>query len=120
MAARGDVTQVHFVPGIVLGVPNFVPQGDDRRVHTQLQDGVDLVAGVSLYFLEAVNVPRIQHQRFLANHIATGAQAEAHVRVMQVIGCADRDVVDYVLVVDAAPLVDMPVEALELGKKVSF
>ena len=53
--------------------------------------------------------------RLLADHVAAGAQAEADMGVVQVVRRADRDIVD--ALVAAAQLVDMPVEALELGEE---
>ena len=59
---------------------------------------------------------RGRHQRFFANHIAAQAQAGGDVRVMQVIGRADADVIQrrFRLALEAMGKI---VEAFKLGKK---
>ena len=87
-------------------------------MQAQLQDGRDLAAGLALDLGEPVDVPRIEHQRLLADRIGIRAQREAAVRVVQVVGRADRDVVD--LLAAPAQLVDVTVEALELDEEVGI
>ncbi len=41
----------------------------DRRVQAKLQDRVDLAARVALQIGQAVEVPGVQHQRLLADHV---------------------------------------------------
>src|SRR5690606_26021719 len=60
----------------------------------------------------------IEHQRLLADRVRVRAQREAHVRVVQVVRGTDGDEVHPLLVVGAAALVHVPVEALELGEEV--
>ena len=117
MAARGNVGEVHLVLGVFALGTNLVPQGDDGRMHPQLQDGVDPVPRVALDLEQAVDVPGVEHQRLFTDRIGTRAQGKTHVRIVQVVGRTDRYVVDVFRFVGSPHLVDMPVEALELGKE---
>jgi len=81
----------------------------------ELQDREDPLAGVLLDFGEPVDVPRVEHQRLFADRIRARAEREAAMRVMQVIRRADRDLIE--LFTLAPELVDMAVEALELGEE---
>src|SRR5690606_30950062 len=101
-------------------VLHLLAQRDDRRVHAQLQDGVDLAAGVLLQLDQAIDVPWVQHERLLADGIRAGTQGKTHVRVMQVVGRADGHIVHLVRVVTATQLVEVAIETLELGKEVGI
>ena len=63
-----------------------------------------------------IDVPGIEHQRLFADRVGIRAQREAAVRVVQIVGRADRDIVD--LLAAAAQLVDVAVEPLELDEEV--
>ena len=65
---------------------------------------------------QAVDVPGIEDERLLADRVGAGAQREADMGVVQIIGRADRDIVDRSRL-PPAQLVDMAVEALELGEE---
>src|SRR3546814_3467694 len=84
----------------------------------QWQDGVDPAPGAGLDLGEAVDVPRIEHQRLLADRVAVRAQSKAHMGVVQVVGRADADIVDALTA--ATQLIDMAVAALEFGDAVGL
>ncbi len=113
--ARGDVGEVDLVVGAARG-GDLVSELDDLGMQAQLQDGRDLLAGFLLEGGEAIEVPGVQHQRLLADDVGAGAQSEAAVRVVQIVGRADRDVLDGLAL--PAQFVDVAVEALELDEEV--
>ena len=86
-------------------------------MQAQLQDGVDLAPCAGLDLRQPVDIPRIEHQRLFADGVAVRAQGEAHMGVMQIVGRADADIVD--ALAEAAQLVDIAVETLELGEEMS-
>src|SRR6185312_8982838 len=94
-----------------------VAEGEYRRVHAQLQDGVDAMAALALELLERVEVPRIEHERLLADGVGADAQREADVRVVQMVRRADAHVVDASALDAAAQLLDVTIETLELGEE---
>lgn len=115
--ARRYIGQVHVVLGVFFLVLHFFPQSHNGRVHAQLQNGVDLAARIALDFLQAVDVPGVQHQGFFADGVGARTQGEAHVRIVQIVGRTDGYVVDVFRVARPAHFVDMAVEPLELGEE---
>ena len=115
--ARGDVGQIDLVLGVALLALDLLAQRHDGRVHAQLQNGVDLAARVFLDVQQPVDVPGVEHQGLFADGVRARAQRKAHVRVMQVVRRADRDVFDLFAVTGAARLVQVPVKAFELGEE---
>ena len=93
------------------------PKRDERGVEPQLQDGADAPPGFPLELLQGVQVPRVDHERFLADRIGADAKRQPDVRVMEIIRRADADVVHAIGVGAAAQLLEMPIEALDLGEK---
>lgn len=61
VAAGRNVSQINFVLAVLFLRRDPIAQSHDRRVYAQLQDGVDPVAGVALDFLQAVDIPGVQH-----------------------------------------------------------
>src|SRR5579871_3213529 len=112
--AGGDVGEVDLVALVAGRI--FLAQRHDCGMKPKLQDGRNAVTGIMLDFRQAIDIPGIEHQRLLADRISPRPQGETAMRVMKMVGRADRDIV-YLL---AAPpeLVDMPVETLELSKEV--
>ena len=86
-------------------------------MEAQLQHGVDVAAALALELFERVEVPGVQDERLFADGVGADAQREADVRVVQVVGRADADVVDAAVLGAAAQLVDVAIEALELGEE---
>ena len=113
VAARGDVGQVANVA--VIGRGHLLLQREDRRVQPQLQNRRNLAAGLLLDLRQTIDVPGIEHQRLFADRVRAGAQGEPNMGVVQIVGRADRDVVDSL--VAPAQLVDVPVEPLEFGEE---
>ena len=83
----------------------------------QLQHGIDAAAGFLLELLQAVEVPRIDHQRLLAEGVGADAQRQPHVRIVQVVWRADAEIVDALGFGAALEFFEMPIEALELGEE---
>jgi len=92
-------------------------EGRQRGMDPQLQDRVDPPPELLLQLLQGVAVPGIEHERLLADGVGPDAEGEADVGVVQVVRGADAHVVDPVGRIAAAELLDVPVEALELGEK---
>lgn len=88
----------------------------ERRMHAQLQDGPDPASGFGLEFSERVEIPGIEHDGFFTDGIGIDAQREADMRVVQVIGRANADVIHAELVRSPAQFLEMAVEALELAE----
>ena len=67
---------------------------------------------------ERVQVPRVKHQRLLADHPSTGPQAHSNVRIMQVIRRAHGQPVDSVPF--TPQLLQLALETLGLGEELSL
>ena len=93
-AARGHVGQVDLVHGSRRLGGDALPQGHDVRVQPELEDVVHAAPGLPLQLGERVQVPRVEHERLLADGVGADPEREADVRVVQVVGRADRHVVD--------------------------
>ena len=115
-AACRDVGEPDAMPLRRVGLQTFA-QRHQLRVHAQLQDGRDPATGFLLELLKRIEVPRIDHQRLLANDVGADAEGEAHVGIVQVIGRAHAHVVHARFVRTAAQLLEMPIETLELGEE---
>ena len=85
----------------------------------QLQDVEDALAGFFFNPCQFVEQLGGGHQRFFGNNIAAQAQAGSDVRVVQVVGGADGDIVERGSGV-ALELVGMIKEAFKFGKKCAF
>src|ERR1043165_3860433 len=86
-------------------------------MESQLQNRRHPPPGFLLELDERVEVPRIDHDRLLADRIGAGAQGHPDVRVVQIVGRADAQVVDALFFGAAAQLLEMPVESLDLREK---
>ena len=89
VTAGGNVGQVHLMLGAARLCRDLVTQGNDCRVHAQLQDGIDAPPSVGLDLLQSVNIPWIEHQWFFTDRIRARSQGKTHMAVMQVVGRAD-------------------------------
>ena len=96
-------------------IPEFVTQRNNRRVQPQLQNRINPLAHIAFNLGQPVNIPRIEHQRLLANHIRARSQSKAAMRVMQIIRRRNRHIIKPLTA--SAQFVDMAVKALELGEK---
>ncbi len=70
--------------------------------------------GFLLVFLQGGDVPGIQNEWFFANGVGADTEGEPDMRIVQVIGGADGNVID--LAVFAAKFFQMPIESLELER----
>ena len=75
-------------------IGDTLAKGDDRRVKSKLEDGVDPLAGRRLHFGQTVDVPRIEYQRLLANRVGIGPQRKPDMGIVQVVGRTDTHVLD--------------------------
>lgn len=119
LAARGDVGQLDVELGVRGCRCHLVAQLQDGVVMAQLQDVEDALAGFLFNALQFVDEVRRGHQGLLADHVATQAQARGDVRVMQVVGAADRHIVQRGRGV-ALELLRVLVEAFELGEELTL
>src|SRR3990167_8247735 len=91
--ARGDVRELDVVV-VASFAQDLLAQRDQHRVQPQLQDAAHLTTGLGFQRQNCVEVPRVQYQRLLADHVGARTQAIPHVRVVQIVGRADRQIVD--------------------------
>ena len=91
-------------------------QGDQLLVDPELQDGKDAAAGLKLQFLQRVEVPRVDDDRLLADHVRAVSKSEADVGVVEVVRAADRDPVDALFLPASTELVHVAIEALDLSE----
>lgn len=119
LAARGDVGQLHVELGVRRSGGHLVSQLENRVVVAQLQDVEDALAAFLFNPLQFVHQFRVRHQRLLADHVTAQAQARANVGVVQVVGTADRHVVQHRRGV-ALELMGALVEAFELREKLAL
>ena len=82
----GDVGQVDVVNFIFRAVVDACFELLHGGVEAQLENVVDFLAGIFFDVGEAVEVPRIEHERFFADGIGTVAQGKADMGVVQVVG----------------------------------
>ena len=94
ITARGDVGKVHVVDLVLRSFEHFLAKLYDGGMQAQLEDGVGFVSGLALYLFQRVDVPRAQHHGLLADDIASQAQPIAGMGIMEIVGRADREVVD--------------------------
>ncbi|MOA12516.1 hypothetical protein D3C78_1325190 [compost metagenome] len=94
-------------------------QFENGLMMAQLQDVVDTLAGFLLDQCQLVEDFRSRHQRLFADHITTQTQAGSNMRVMQIVGGADGNVVQCSgrIALDA---VGMFQETLELGEELAL
>src|SRR5262245_24895720 len=84
-AAGGNVSEVDVVDLAVGLGSNALAKLEDGRVQAQLQDCEHAVPAVALDFGKTVDVPRIEHQRLLADGVGMAAQSETHMGVMKIV-----------------------------------
>ena len=58
-------------------------------MHTQLEDGIDAAAGLASISCRRVEIPRIDHQRLLADGVRPDPQRQPDMGIVQVVGRAD-------------------------------
>src|SRR5690554_3407273 len=89
-------------------------------MYPQLKDGVHLPTSVLFDIDQAVDIPGVQHERLFTDIIGTGMQGEAVVAVGQVVGRADRHVIDSLATIGSTELVYVAVETFEFGEEISI
>jgi hypothetical protein len=95
----------------------LVAKSDQLRVNSKLQNRFDLAACLRLKFGKGIQIPRIQHQWFLANGIGMDSERKADVRVVEIVGRADADPVELLFLALAAQLLGEAIEAFKFGEK---
>src|SRR5207302_10345072 len=113
---RRAIRQLHVVLAIAAREQRLAKR-ENRRMHAQLQNRIDAPIMLALQLLERLEIPRIQYERLLADRVRPDAQRKPDMRVMQMIRRADTQIMNALFERPAAQLLDMPIEALELGKK---
>ena len=86
-------------------------------MQSQLEHGVDAASGFLLELLQAIEVPRIDHQRLLAERVGADAQRHAHVRIVQVVRRAHAQEMHALGLGAALELFEMAIEPLEFGEE---
>ena len=119
LAAARDIAQVHLIHFVFRAMDHLLLQLLNGGVEAQLQNGIDLLAGLLFDLLQGVEVPGVAHQGLLADGVSVVSQGHADVGVVQVVGTADAHVVDLMLA-PPAQLIEVAVEALGLGKEVGL
>ena len=104
-----DVCQIDVIDLVGGTFVHFFLERDDAVMKTELQDIVCILAGFFLYFHQLFQVPRIQYDRLLANHVRAQAQAITDKCVMGIIRRADRQPVDII-----GRSLDLAAETVEL------
>src|SRR4051812_11261002 len=89
---------------------------DDLGMHTELQNRIDLPARALFYLGERIHIPRIENQRLFANGIGVGTQCEPNMRIMEIVGGANRNVIDLLTVGPTPHLVYVAIEALKFAE----
>src|SRR5688572_7699584 len=117
MPAGGDVRQRHLVAPAGRAAGDRVAECDHRRVQPQLEDGIDPHPALTFELLQRIEIPRVDHNRLLANRVRARAQRQADVRVVQVVRRADADVVHALLFRGPPQLLAMAIETLDLGEE---
>src|SRR5690606_19251047 len=101
-------------------VPRFffhpLLQGDNTRMQSQLQNGVDTFPCFFFNFFQGIHIPWIQYERFFTNRVSAVTKCKPDVRVVKVIRCTNANIINPRSL--PSQLVQMAVETLELGKKV--
>jgi len=82
----------------------------------QLQDRIDMAPGSQFQFFKRLAVPGVKDERLFAYGVGPDAKGKTHVRVVEIVGRADRNVMDALILVFAPQLFHMAVEALEFAK----
>lgn len=119
LAAAGDVGQLDVVLVVLLARLDLLLQIDDRLMVAQLQDVVQTATGLLLGKQQVVEHRGAGHQRLFADHVTTEAQTRVDMRVVQVVGRADRhDIQGGRRIALQAP--GMVVETLELGEELTL
>ena len=115
IAARRNIRQINVIDNILRGFIDFLFQGNNGGMQTQLQDVIDFPASLIFHILKHIHVPRVQHQRFFADDIGAQTQGVAGVRVVQVIWRTNGD--DIQLIVSAFQLWNVTVEEFHFGEE---
>ena len=87
------------------------------RMASQLQHRVDPASGLGLDFLQRIQIPRVDHEGLFTDGIGTRPQREPDMRVVQVIGRADAEKVDALVLGSAPKLLEVSIEPLDFGKE---
>jgi len=116
-AARRDVSQAH-IPFVVGGrLLKRFPQLHELWVQTQLQDRADPPACLSFQRLQLIQVPRIDDQWLLADHVRAHPERQAAMRIMQIVRRANAHIMHTLFFRPSSQLFQVPVEAFDLGEK---
>ena len=97
--------------------PDLLAELAQLRQQTELEHVVDPRSRLTLELGQLVEVPRVDHQGLLADGVGADPERQAGVGIVQVVGAADRDVVDPLGVAPALELLEVAVEALHLREE---
>src|SRR2546421_5607186 len=115
MSPRGNVCHVDIVRWLT-GRVDARSKVDQCRMKSQLVDGEDATVRLLLDLAQGFQIPRVKHGWFLADRVSLIAKSESDVRVMQVVGRTNADVVYFGA--SAPEFVDVAIETLELREEI--
>ncbi len=87
---------------------------------TQLKDSIDSATCHLFHFLQGIDVPGIEDEGLLTDRVSPHAQGKADMGVVQIVGRADRDVINALSFALAPQFFNVPVESLEFRKEVGI
>ena len=115
-SARGDVGERDLMAAVA-APRQLLAERQHRRVHAQLEHRADALTGLVLELLQRVEVPGIDDERLLADRVRPDSQRKADVRVVKIVRRADAHVVDALFVGGTAKLLQVTIEAFDLGEE---
>ena len=91
LTTAGDVGKIDIVNFVFGAVLHLVVERTNLVVEAELEDSICLVSRLLLEFDQVVDIVGIEHQWFLANHIAPEAQAVANEGIVGIVRRTDRE-----------------------------
>src|SRR5512138_850875 len=117
-SAAGDISEHHITLSTCL--LQRLLQLNESRVDTKLQNSVDAMVRLFFQFLQSIEVPGVDHQRFFTDHIRPHPQSQTAMCIVQIIGGANGYVVNSILLGTAAQLLQVAVEAFDLREELNI
>ncbi len=84
-------------------------------MQSELQNRINPPAGLSLNLTERLGIPGIDDQRLFADGIGPDSHGKPHMRIVQIIGRTDRDIIHSMAL--ATQFFQVSVKPLELREK---
>jgi hypothetical protein len=113
----GDIVQLHDVPLARRFLAQLLPQCQYRGMDAQAARRSRYAAGFGFEFGEGVEIPGVENDGLLADGVGADTQCQPYMRVMQMIGRTDAEIIDAMPFRSAPQLLKMPVETLEFLEK---